>query len=327
MCITNLAANLKSLGETLEDTRIIKKFLRVVPPHFHSVVVSIEMFCDLKKLTVEELIGHLRAAEERFDEKVEQITDKAGWLLLAEEDWLEKHKHRFQVDRKDGGGSGSGGGSTGATSGSAGHWKAKSVAHSDGGGSGSGRLTSEGMPRWKGRCHNCNIYGHWAEDCKRPKREKKKKEAKQPKANVAVQGDHGAVLLMAAVASVHSGSAFAGQNQAGTPSTNASKETWGAPLRFRSLNDLFDSTEMIHDFEYSGVCMLAADEPMMNSFNMSDLGLLSYYLGMEVKQQPGEITICQSSYAEKIVEICGMKGCNPIGYPNGATCKVVARET
>jgi len=56
-------------------------------------------------------------------------------------------------------------------------------------------------------------------------------------------------------------------------------------------------------------------QQMMNSFNMSDLGLLSYYLGMEVKQQPGEITICQSSYAEKIVEICGMKGCNPVDAP------------
>jgi hypothetical protein len=33
-------------------------------------------------------------------------------------------------------------------------------------------------------------------------------------------------------------------------------------------------------------------QQMMQSFKMSDLGLLSYYLGMEVKQKPGEITIC-----------------------------------
>lgn len=32
-------------------------------------------------------------------------------------------------------------------------------------------------------------------------------------------------------------------------------------MRYRSLNDLFDSTEEIHDYEYSGLCMLAADEP------------------------------------------------------------------
>ena len=86
MRITNLVADLKTLGETIADEKVIKKFLLVVPPSFTSVVVLIEMFCDLKKLTMEELIGRLRAAEERLDEKVEQITDKAGRLLLAEDD-------------------------------------------------------------------------------------------------------------------------------------------------------------------------------------------------------------------------------------------------
>jgi len=56
-------------------------------------------------------------------------------------------------------------------------------------------------------------------------------------------------------------------------------------------------------------------EQMKRSFNMSDLGLLSYYLGLEVKQKPGEITICQSAYAEKILETSGMKGCNPVDTP------------
>lgn len=50
---------------------------------------------------------------------------------------------------------------------------------------------------------------------------------------------------------------------------------------------------------------------MHHLFDMSDLGLLSYYLGLEVKQEAGEITICQSSYAVKILEAAGMAGCNP----------------
>jgi len=78
MRITNLVADLKVLGETIDDVKVVKKFLRVAPARFTSVIVSIEMFCDLKKLTVAELIGRLRAAEERLEEKVEQITDKAG---------------------------------------------------------------------------------------------------------------------------------------------------------------------------------------------------------------------------------------------------------
>jgi hypothetical protein len=57
-------------------------------------------------------------------------------------------------------------------------------------------------------------------------------------------------------------------------------------------------------------------QQMKKSFNMSDLGLLSYYLGLEVKLKPGEITIIsQSGYAEKIVEISRMNGSNPVDTP------------
>jgi Fe-S cluster biosynthesis and repair protein YggX len=149
MRITNLVGNLKTLGENIEDVRVVKKFLRVVPPRFQQVVVSLEMFVDLKTLTVEELIGRLRAAEERFDDKTEAITDKMGRLMMAEEDWIEKHKHRFTSGSKPGG-SGAGGGAP----------KYKAVARSDGGASKPVKLTSEGTPRRKGRCRNCGIYGH-----------------------------------------------------------------------------------------------------------------------------------------------------------------------
>jgi hypothetical protein len=90
MRITNLVTNIKSLVESIDDTRVVKKFLRVVPPRFNQVAVSIEMFCEMKDLTVEDLVGRLRAAEDRLEDKVEHITDKTGHLLLAEEDWLEK---------------------------------------------------------------------------------------------------------------------------------------------------------------------------------------------------------------------------------------------
>jgi hypothetical protein len=59
----------------------------------------------------------------------------------------------------------------------------------------------------------------------------------------------------------------------------------------------------------------AFKQQMKNSFNNSDLGLLSYYLGLEVKQKPGEITFSQSAYAEKILELTGMKNCNPVDTP------------
>jgi hypothetical protein len=54
---------------------------------------------------------------------------------------------------------------------------------------------------------------------------------------------------------------------------------------------------------------------MMKLFNMNDLGLFSYYLGIEVTQKPCEIAICQSAYVAKIVEQRGLSGCNPTDTP------------
>jgi hypothetical protein len=54
---------------------------------------------------------------------------------------------------------------------------------------------------------------------------------------------------------------------------------------------------------------------MKATFKMSDLGLLHYYLGLEVSQTEAGITICQSSYAAKILETAGLTGCNPSATP------------
>jgi hypothetical protein len=41
---------------------------------------------------------------------------------------------------------------------------------------------------------------------------------------------------------------------------------------------------------------------MAEMFKMSDLGLLTYYLGIEVKQSDQGITLCQGNYAKRILE-------------------------
>lgn len=54
---------------------------------------------------------------------------------------------------------------------------------------------------------------------------------------------------------------------------------------------------------------------MSREFNMSDLGMLSYYLGLEVNQGKEYIKLRQSSYAKKVLEKAGMSKCNPVKYP------------
>ncbi|XP_066341683.1 uncharacterized mitochondrial protein AtMg00810-like [Miscanthus floridulus] len=63
-------------------------------------------------------------------------------------------------------------------------------------------------------------------------------------------------------------------------------------------------------------------EEMKATFKMSDLGLLRYYLGLEVKQSESGITICQSSYAAKILEGAGLTGCNPSHTPMESRLKL-----
>jgi hypothetical protein len=63
-------------------------------------------------------------------------------------------------------------------------------------------------------------------------------------------------------------------------------------------------------------------QEMKEKFRMSDLGLLTYYLGMEVKQSSGKITLCQSAYASKLLEKAGMADCNAASVPMEARLKL-----
>jgi hypothetical protein len=48
---------------------------------------------------------------------------------------------------------------------------------------------------------------------------------------------------------------------------------------------------------------------MKKIFDMSSLGLLSFYLGVEVRQDASGITLRQTHYAKRILELGGMAGC------------------
>jgi hypothetical protein len=55
---------------------------------------------------------------------------------------------------------------------------------------------------------------------------------------------------------------------------------------------------------------------------MSDMGLLCFYLDIEVHQDDGGITLHQALYAKHIVELGGMGGCNPAHTPMEARLKL-----
>lgn len=54
---------------------------------------------------------------------------------------------------------------------------------------------------------------------------------------------------------------------------------------------------------------------MAQEFEMSDLGKLSYYLGIEVNAERDDTVLKQTAYAQKLFEKAGMGYCNPLKYP------------
>ncbi|KAJ9539076.1 LOW QUALITY PROTEIN: hypothetical protein OSB04_031809 [Centaurea solstitialis] len=54
---------------------------------------------------------------------------------------------------------------------------------------------------------------------------------------------------------------------------------------------------------------------MKKNFEMSDLGLLAYYIGIEVTQKGGEISIKQTGYANNILSDTRMLDCNDAKIP------------
>ncbi|XP_022864825.1 uncharacterized protein LOC111384740 [Olea europaea var. sylvestris] len=61
---------------------------------------------------------------------------------------------------------------------------------------------------------------------------------------------------------------------------------------------------------------------MAQEFEMADIGHMSYYLGIEVKQNGNDNFIFQEVYAKKVLEMFKMQNCNPVSTPIGRGTKM-----
>ena len=92
------------------------------------------------------------------------------------------------------------------------------------------------------------------------------------------------------------------------PSLYRKEEKGGTLIVVVYVDDLLVTGTSVHSIQQF-------KREMAKKFEMSDLGKLTYYLGIEVCQSQEGITLKQDRYARRILEECGMDACNSTSVP------------
>jgi hypothetical protein len=66
--LNGMVATLATLGEVVEEHKVVEKILRRVPPRLKQITLTISTLLDVESLTVMNLMGRLKAAETAFEE-------------------------------------------------------------------------------------------------------------------------------------------------------------------------------------------------------------------------------------------------------------------
>ncbi|KAL7611964.1 hypothetical protein Lser_V15G04969 [Lactuca serriola] len=107
--ISGIVVKFKSLGSTLEEEVIVRKFLNSVPKKYLPIVAPIEQYSDLETMTFEEAVGRVKAYEERLQIHEEKEEEQSQLMMASEPRHVDSSGHGKGGERNyEGGGRGRG---------------------------------------------------------------------------------------------------------------------------------------------------------------------------------------------------------------------------
>ncbi|WVZ88049.1 hypothetical protein U9M48_034606 [Paspalum notatum var. saurae] len=147
--VTSVVNEIRNLSMKMENVTVVEKLLRSVPDKFQPIVSTIEQWGDLETMSVAEVVGRLRVFKESLKPRRREREEEM--LLMAVRD--ERRLTRAE-------------------------WEA-TVAEEKHNGDGSSDNSNKGgdKKKYRGRfdkikisCRNCGEYGHFADECEKPKK-------------------------------------------------------------------------------------------------------------------------------------------------------------
>lgn len=92
--LSEISSKSASLGEIIEEPKIVKKFLKILPirKYIH-IVASLKQVLGLKMTSFEDIVGRLKAYEERMCEDEEEHHDDHGKIMYANSNELQQESY------------------------------------------------------------------------------------------------------------------------------------------------------------------------------------------------------------------------------------------
>jgi gag-polypeptide of LTR copia-type/Zinc knuckle len=170
--LMSIVGEIRSLGVEVKKSIVVEKLFSVVSDRFMPIIGTIEQWGDTSVMSVADAVGRLRVFEESLKGR-QQHKEEDEKLMLTRSQWEAHEDEKLLLTRSQ--------------------WEALELKE---------RRCGEGSNRKKGeqkretekkpyilfdkskiKCFNCSIYGHFASECRKPKKERVnlvEKEEKKP---------------------------------------------------------------------------------------------------------------------------------------------------